>query len=60
MAKPVRIFMSLFEPTNDKRWEAEPQQIEEMLWKMAVLHLVLYITIKTEDVSGFQESLLIY
>ena len=52
--------MSLFEPTNDKRWEAEPQQIEEMVWKMAVVHLVLYITIKTEDVSGFQESLLIY
>ena len=40
---------------TDNCWEAKPQQIEKMLQKMVVLHLILYISIKKEDVSGLHE-----
>ena len=38
--------------TEDNFQEANPQWFEKMLWKMAVLHLILYITIKGDDTKG--------
>ena len=43
--------MSLFEQNGDNCQEAKPQRIEKMLWKMAVLHFILYVRIKGTDIG---------
>ena len=50
MSKPVRIFMSLLRFDN-KCQEAKSQQIVKMFQKMAICHISLYITIKSEEVN---------
>ena len=47
--------MSLFEQNGDNCQEAKPQRIEKMLWKMAVLHFISYITIKRGGIGGLHE-----
>lgn len=38
--------------TDNNCWEAKSQWIEEVLQKMAILHLILYIRIKGRDIKG--------
>ena len=40
---------------TDNCWEAIAQQIEKMLWRMAILQLILYVTIKGAEVRGYME-----
>ena len=48
--------MSLFESTADSCQEVKPQQIEKMLLKMAILHLILCITVKRGGISDYMKS----
>ena len=41
--------------TDNNCQEAKPQQIEKMLREMAVLHVILYITIRRDDMSGLHK-----
>ena len=53
MSKPVRIFIHLFEPNCQQFLGSKiskKRRIEKMLWRMAVLQLFLYITVKGGDI----------
>ena len=47
--------MSYFSQTENNYREVKSQRIEKTLQRMAVLHFILYIRIKGEDVSGLHE-----
>ena len=47
--------MSLFEPKYDSCWDAKSQHAEKMLWRMAVLQLLLCIRIKGGDLGELPE-----
>ena len=44
-------FIKLFEPTDNKCWEAKSEWIETAFWKMAVLQLILHVRIQGEDMG---------
>lgn len=47
--------MSLLEPNYGQLLERKPQQTEIMLQRVVVLHFILYIAIKREDVNVLHE-----
>lgn len=47
-----RGFLGVYLSQTNNCWEVKSQWIEEVLQKMAILHLILYIRIKGRDIKG--------